>query len=194
MFVPYRGERDKTQDADVPQATATADRCSEVRTRNYGDRLGNRAPRVQSFGKAQGRNVKRITRRQARAWLLPMRKCLRQIRATGVADSIRGYAVTRLHASDDYARIDYCAAGVRALMERICPHIDTAPLLRIEQRLAAGVPLEVEHVDAALRMLMAVENNLIKHSVAEVKEAVMIEQILIEMAEMIEMNEMRKAA
>jgi hypothetical protein len=123
-----------------------------------------------------------------------MRKCLRQIRATGYADSIRGYAVTRLHASDDYARIDYCAAGFRALMERICPHIDTAPLLRIEQRLAAGVPLEVEHVDASLRMLMAVENNLIKHSVAEVKEAVMIEQILIEMAEMIEMNEMRKAA
>ena len=79
-------------------------------------------------------------------------------------------------------------------MERICPHIDTAPLLRIEQRLAAGVPLEVEHVDASLRMLMAVENNLIKHSVEEVKEAVMIEQILIEMAEMIEMNEMRKAA
>ena len=27
-----------------------------------------------------------------------MRKCLRQIRATGEADSIRGYAVTRLHA------------------------------------------------------------------------------------------------
>ncbi|MBK8117519.1 MAG: hypothetical protein IPK44_24850 [Candidatus Accumulibacter sp.] len=79
-----------------------------------------------------------------------MRKCLRQIRATGEADSIRGYAVTRLHASDDYARIDYCAAGFRALMERICPHIDTAPLLRIEQRLAAGVPLEVEHVDASL--------------------------------------------
>ena len=138
--------------------------------------------------------MKRITRRQARAWLLPMRKCLRQIRATGEADSIRGYAVTRLHASDDYARIDYCAAGFRALMERICPHIDTAPLLRIEQRLAAGVPLEVEHIDASLRMLMAVENNLIKHSVEEVKEAVMIEQILIEMAEMIEMNEMRKAA
>jgi hypothetical protein len=96
--------------------------------------------------------MKKITRRQARAWLLPMRKCLRQIRATGEADSIRGYAVTRLHASDDYARIDYCAAGFRALMERICPHIDTAPLLRIEQRLAAGVPLEVEHVDASLRM------------------------------------------
>ena len=59
--------------------------------------------------------MKKITRRQARAWHLPMRKCLRQIRATGYADSIRGYAVTRLHASDDYARIDYCAAGFRAL-------------------------------------------------------------------------------
>lgn len=147
-----------------------------------------------AWAKAQGWNVKKITRRQARAWLLPMRQCLRQIRATGEADSIWGYAVTRLHASYDYARIDYCAAGFRALMERICPQIDTAPLLRIEQRLSAGVPLEVEHIDASLRMLMAVENNLIKHSVAEVKEAVMIEQILIEMAEMIEMNKMRKAA
>ena len=132
--------------------------------------------------------MKRITRRQARAWLLPMRKCLRQIRATGEADSIRGYAVTRLHASDDYARIDYCAAGFRALMERICPHIDTAPLLRIEQRRAAGVPLEVEHVDASLRMLVAVENDLIRHTVAEVKDAVLIEQCLIEL------DEMREAA
>ena len=132
--------------------------------------------------------MKRITRRQARAWLLPMRKCLRQIRATGEADSIRGYAVTRLHASDDYARIDYCAAGFRALMERICPHIDSAPLLRIEQRLAAGTPLTVEHLDDALRMLVAVENDLIRHTVAEVKDAVLIEQCLIEL------DEMREAA
>jgi hypothetical protein len=136
---------------------------------------------------------KRLTRKQARAWLAPIRACFGQIKS-GEVDAVRGYAVTRLHASDDYARIDYCAAGFRALMERICPQIDTAPLLRIEQRLSAGVPLEVEHIDASLRMLMAVENNLIKHSVAEVKEAVMIEQILIEMAEMIEMNKMRKAA
>ncbi len=132
--------------------------------------------------------MKRITRRQASAWLAPIRQCLRQIRATGEADSIRGYAVTRLHASDDYARIDYCAAGFRALMERICPHIDSAPLLRIEQRLAAGTPLTVEHLDDALRMLVAVENDLIRHTVAEVKDAVLIEQCLIEL------DEMREAA
>ncbi|MBK8113444.1 MAG: hypothetical protein IPK44_02355 [Candidatus Accumulibacter sp.] len=84
----------------------------------------------------------------------------------------------------DYARIDYCCAGFRALMERICPHIDSTPMLRVEQRLAAGAPLTVEHLDDAFRMLRAVENDLIKHSAAEVKDAVLVEQIMIEMDEM----------
>lgn len=128
--------------------------------------------------------MKKITRSQARAWLAPMRECMRQMKYTGEADTIRGYAVTRLHSDDDYARVDYCCAGFRALMERLCPHIDTAPLLRIERRLAAGTPLTVEQLDAAFRMLRAVENDLIKHSVAAVKDAVLVEQILIEMDEM----------
>ncbi len=132
--------------------------------------------------------MKKITRSQARAWLAPMRACFRQMKYTGVADTIRGYAVTRLHSDDDYARVDYCCAGFRALMERLCPHIDTAPLLRIERRLAAGTPLTVEQLDAAFRMLRVVENNLIQHSVAAVKDAVLVEQILIEM------DEMREAA
>jgi len=120
----------------------------------------------------------------ARAWLAPMRACLRQIRDTGEADTIRGYPVTQMPGDTDYARIDYCCAGFRALTDRLCPHIDTAPLLRIEQRLAAGTPLTVEQLDAAFRMLRAVENDLIKHSVAAVKDAVLVEQILIEMDEM----------
>jgi len=55
-----------------------------------------------------------------------------------------------------------------------------------EQLLAAGAPLTVEHLDDAFRMMRAVENDLIKHSVAEVKDAVLVEQILIEMDEMLE--------
>lgn len=128
--------------------------------------------------------MRRLTRSMARAWLAPMRECLRQIRDTGESDSIRGYAVTRLHASDDYARTDFCLAGFRALTDRICPHIDSDPLRRIEQRLASGAPLTVEHLDDAFRVMRAVENDLIKHSVDEVKEAVLIEQIIIELDEM----------
>ena len=127
--------------------------------------------------------LKKLTRRQAQAWLLPMRQCFRQILDTGETDAIRGYAVTKLHASDDYARIDYCCAGFRGLMDRLCPHIDSQPLRRIEQRLAAGAPLTDGLLTDALRMLRAVEDELIKHSVAEVKDAVLAEQILIEMDE-----------
>jgi len=125
--------------------------------------------------------MKRITRRQARAWLYPMRSCLRQIRATGESDTIRGYAVTRLHASDDYARIDWCIAGFMGLTDRICPHIDSSPLRRLEKRFAAGAPLSIDLIDDALRILRMVEDELIRHSVAEVQDAVLVEQILIEM-------------
>ena len=125
--------------------------------------------------------MKRITRRQARAWLYPMRSCLRQIRATGESDTIRGYAVTRLHASDDYARVDYCIAGFRGLTDRLCQHIDSAPLLRLEKRFAAGAPMTVDLIDDALRMLRMVEDELIKHTVEAVHDAVLVEQIMIEL-------------
>ena len=110
-----------------------------------------------------------------------MRSCLREIRATGESDTIRGYSVTRLHASDDYARVDYCIAGFRGLTDRICPHLDSAPLRRLEQRFAAGAPLTIDMIDDSLRMLRMVEDELLKHTVAAVQDAVLIEQILIEM-------------
>ncbi len=125
--------------------------------------------------------MKRITRRQARAWLAPMRSCLRQIRATGESDTIRGYAVTLLHASDDYARVDYCIAGFRGLTDRLCQHIDSAPLLRLEKLFAAGAPLTIDLIDDALRMLRMVEDELIKHTVEAVQDAVLVEQIMIEL-------------
>ena len=41
--------------------------------------------------------MKRITRRQARSWLAPMRDCFAQMKTGEVDAAIRGYAVTRLH-------------------------------------------------------------------------------------------------
>ena len=113
------------------------------------------------------------------------------VRATGESDTIRWYAVTRLNASDDYARIDFCIAGFRGLTDRLCQHIDSAPLLRLEKRFAAGAPLSIDLIDDALRMLRMVEDELIKHSVEAVKGAVLTEQILIEMDSI---AEERKAA
>jgi hypothetical protein len=108
-----------------------------------------------------------------------------------ICSTLSGFSVTRLHASDDYARIDHCIAGFRGLTDRICPHIDSAPLRRLEQRFAAGTPLTVGLIDDALRMLRIVEDELMKHTVEAVKDAVLTEQILIEMDAL---AEYRKAA
>jgi hypothetical protein len=87
----------------------------------------------------------------------------------------------RLHAIDDYARVDYCIAGFRGLTDRLCQHIDSAPLLRLEKRFAAGAPMTVDLIDDALRMLRMVEDELIKHTVYAVQDAVLVEQIMIEL-------------
>ena len=124
--------------------------------------------------------MKRITRRQAQAWLAPMRKALRQIADTGEADAVQGYAVTRLHTGDDYARVDYCIAGFRALMARLWPDLDCTALAKIEKRLAAGVLLERDDLVAVFQLLNDVEKKLMKRTVRDVKAAVLAEQIAIE--------------
>lgn len=124
--------------------------------------------------------MKRITRRQARAWLAPMRDCFHQMK-TGEVDSIRGYAVTRLHAKDDYARIDFCIAGFRALIARLCPELDASLLERVEKKLAAGSPLTIQEVDASMAIFKQSESALLRHTVSAVKSAVLTEQINIEL-------------
>lgn len=124
--------------------------------------------------------MKRITRRQARAWLDPMRSCFRQM-SSGEVDSIRGYAVTRLHDQDAYERIDWCIAGFRWLLDRLCPEIDTKPLSTIEKKLASGVLLESREIDAAMMIFKRCEDALLRHSVAVIKDAVLTEQINIEL-------------
>ncbi|HON48061.1 MAG TPA: hypothetical protein PLZ60_09960 [Kiritimatiellia bacterium] len=128
--------------------------------------------------------MRRITRRQAIAWLSPMRRTLREMVDTGAIDAVRGYAVTRLHDGDDYARVDYCCAGFRALINRLWPGIDLAPLARIEKRLAAGLLLERDDLVATLALLNDIEGRLMKKTVREVKDAVLAEQIAIEIEQL----------
>lgn len=123
---------------------------------------------------------KRVTRRQIRSWLSPMRRTFAEIKS-GEVDAIRGYAVTRLDEKDSYARIDFCIAGFRALIARLCPAIDCSPLERIEKKLAAGSPLTVSEINEALTLLNHCENELIKTTVSDLKDAVLTEQIAIEL-------------
>lgn len=128
--------------------------------------------------------MRRVTRRQIRSWLAPMRRCFSDMKA-GEVDAIRGYAVTRLDHNDEYARIDFCIAGFRALINRLCAHLDDASLVRVEKRLAAGAPITVDEIDAALAFLRTCEDALIRHTVGEVKSAVLTEQLAIELDERI---------
>ena len=105
-----------------------------------------------------------------------MRQALHEMRS-GYADSLRGYAVTRLHNRDDYVRIDFCLAGFRCLINRLFPATDTACLLRLETRLANGIAFEVADIDAALSLLNSLEKPLMRMSAVAVSDAVIAEQI-----------------
>ena len=124
--------------------------------------------------------MRKVTRRQIQAWLQPIRSCMKELRG-GEVSCIRGYPVTRLNGEDEYARVDFCLAGFRALLARLCPEIMSGQLERIEKKLANGAPLTVAEIDDALALLRRCEDALIRHSVDAIKSAVLTEQCVIEM-------------
>ena len=122
---------------------------------------------------------RRVTRRQAQAWLAPMRKCFQEMRS-GYTTAARGYAVTRLNDGDDWVRVDFCIAGFRALIGRLFPDLATSHMERIERRLANSVLVAQSDLDGALREIRTAEDLLIKVTREELKSAVLTEQINIE--------------
>lgn len=121
------------------------------------------------------------TRKQARGWLEPIRKALRQM-MQGEIDSYRGYAITRLHhTDDDFARVDHCINGFLAMIERVMPDIDTGPLSRVSRKLTHGVLLTADEIAACFVLLNACEDRMITISRERLKEAALTEQINIEL-------------
>ena len=110
-----------------------------------------------------------------------MRKAFAEMK-TGETDAIRGYAVTRIDHLDDYARTDWAINGFVAVMERLLPDLDVAPLNKVSVKLANGVPLEQREVDAGLGVLARAEDGLIRVPRQTIRDAVLTEQIGIEMA------------
>jgi len=125
--------------------------------------------------------MSRLTRRYVRLWLAPMRKAFSEMK-TGETDAIRGYAVTRIDHLDEYARTDWAINGFAAVMQRLLPHLDLAPLNRVSVKLANGVPLCQRELDAGLAVLSRTEDGLIRVPRQTIRDAVLIEQIGIEMA------------
>ena len=123
--------------------------------------------------------MKKFTRKEARAWLTPIRRCFGQM-VEGEVDSIRGYAVTRLHDNDSFERTDWCIHGFVGLLNRLLPDLDTAPMQNIQRKLANGVMLTVPEIEAGYIVLKKTEDALVGLPRQTIKDAVLVEQIQIE--------------
>ena len=121
----------------------------------------------------------RVTRKQARAWLAPMRECFGQMR-TGFVTAADGFPVTRLHDGDDWVRVDYCIAGFVGMIGRLSPGLGTAAMQRIQSRIEAGALVTTREIDAALSEIRRAEDVLVRMTVKELRSAVRTEQIAIE--------------
>lgn len=121
------------------------------------------------------------TRKQARAWLAPIRKALVEMRS-GEVDAVRGYAITRIHHHDnDFARVDHAINGFSGLITRLMPDLDLTPITRLSKKLEAGILLEIHELDAAHRLLDTVEDRLITFTRSALTAAANTEMTVIEL-------------
>ena len=123
---------------------------------------------------------KRLTRREVQAWLAPIRKSLSQMMEDSV-DSIRGYPVT--HLMGRYERTDWTFEGFERMIARMLPHADMQPVGIIRRKIAAGIPLSVQEIEAAFRALVQIEQPLTRIPRDILRDAILTEQIQIELEE-----------
>jgi len=142
-----------------------------------------------AIARYQADKKKPATRKQIQQWLKPIRSAFSEM-MTGEVDAIRGYAVTRLHTGDDYARIDYCINGFTGMLDRLIPDFDIGAMKLVSRKLAAGTPLTLDEVKACMVTLDDCENRMMKLTRQQLMDAAMAEQINIE----IEQLGLRKAA
>lgn len=87
-------------------------------------------------------NLKKIARRQARAWLFPLRNLLNEL-STGEIDSVRGYPITQIgRTQSDVARADHLLAGFVGMADRLWPELDTRSLEKLAKKLSLGALLK----------------------------------------------------
>lgn len=129
----------------------------------------------------EAKKKKPTTRKQAQAWLAPIRNTLAELR-TGEIDSYRGYAITRLHHADnDFARVDYTINGFVSLIKRLLPDVDTGAMQRLAHKLEFGILLKVEELDACATVVNSVEDKLLDFTREQLKDAANTEMVKIEL-------------
>ena len=140
-----------------------------------------RAKYLAACDRFQADKQKPPTRKQASAWLYPIRKAFREIK-TGEIDAYRGYAITRIHHADnDFARVDHCINGFLATLDRLMPEFDTSAMRIVSKKLESGMLLEHSKVDACFKTLNACESALIKFKRSDLISVSQTEMINIEL-------------
>lgn len=140
-----------------------------------------RAQYLAACARYQADKQKPPTRKQAQAWLLPIRNAFNEMR-TGEVDSYRGYAITRIHHADnDFARVDHAINGFLALFDRLAPEFDTSAMQKVSKKLEHGVLIEFREVDACFVTLNACEDLLITFKRADLIDASNTEMVNIEL-------------
>ncbi len=144
----------------------------------------DRARYLASCDRFKADKQKPPTRKQARAWLAPIRKALTEM-LSGEVDSHRGYAITRIHHADnDFARIDHAINGFVALIERLMPDFDISAIRKISKKLENGVLLQAAEVQSGLALLKQCEDRLIKFRRFELIDAANTEMVNIELEQL----------
>jgi len=121
----------------------------------------------------------RLGRKKAQQWLAPLRKAIRTIRTTGDVTEADGHPVMEL--PDAFARIDYCVAGFSGVIRRVAPGASLVAVAEASRKLTDGQGMTVAEVDAALAELNAVEPLIARASNEQIRDAVITEQIVIEL-------------
>ena len=123
--------------------------------------------------------MKPLTRREVRAWLDPIRRVFNELK-TGEVESINDIAVTRLDKDDAYTHIVWCISGWLGCLRRLFPDADLSAMEKIHKSID-NEGVTIDDVDSALRLLNQCETMMINLDRQAVKDAVLTEQIQIEM-------------
>lgn len=121
----------------------------------------------------------RLGRRRAQQWLSPLRQALREIRQTGEITEADGHPVMEM--PDAYVRIDHCIEGFTRMIARMLANVELDAIQNVRRKLASDETMTVAELDAALAEINKIEPLVARVSCEKIKEAVLTENIAIEL-------------
>jgi hypothetical protein len=126
---------------------------------------------------------KPLSRRRVQSFMSPITITFNQMMTGEVfADADTGLAVTKLPDKDDnWEETHKCINGFVAAMGRLMPDVDLDPLRWGSSDLVKGKLMNEKKVLAAKRKLKEIEDRMIRHTWAQVMDAVKTTQIEIAM-------------